>query len=67
MSDGSKAVFTIMCQKTTILVPGGFPERTEVSWSPGHFSLIQMIPVRCSGILRSLGPDGDDDDKMGML
>ena len=54
----SKAVFT-MRQKTTIVVLGGFPKRTEVSWS-GHFSLIQMIPVRCSGILPSLGPDGDD-------
>ena len=61
---GSKAVFP-MCQKTTILVPSGFPKRTEVSWS-GHFSFIKMIPVRCSGILPSLGLDADD-DKMVIL
>ena len=28
---GSKAVFTV-CQKTTILVRGGFPKRTEFGW-----------------------------------
>ena len=53
VSDGVKGRFHNNVLKNNHFVPGGFPERTEVSWSPGHFSLIQMIPVRCSGILRS--------------
>ena len=66
---GSKAVFT-MCKKQPFRSGvASLSAPKLVSWlvvvyrgQQGHFSLIQMMPAPCSGILRSLDRDDDDDN-----
>ena len=66
---GSKAVFT-MCKKQPFRSGvASLSAPKVVGWlvvvyrgEQGHFSLIQMMPAPCSGILCSLDRDDDDDD-----